>query len=408
MLSVAEALETVLRHAGPLPPVEVALGPTALGLALAEAVVSDIDSPPHDKSMMDGYAVRCADLAGGSAVVEITEEITAGRTPQREVGPGQAARIMTGAPIPTGADAVVMVERSRPLDGGRVSLDDRPRPGHNILPRGRELRRGEAVLPSGHPLRPQELGLLATVGRTTVRAYPAPVVSVLATGDELVPAERMPGPGQIRNSNGPMLLAQVARAGGSGRDRGIVPDRTDDLRERIGAALSDPVVLLAGGVSMGTLDLVPGVLSDLGVEPHFHKVRLKPGKPLFFGTRGGTLVFGLPGNPVSSFVGFELFVRPALRRLRGLSDAGPRVVPVPLAEEFAADNDRPTYHPARLEVGPDGWRVRPVPWFGSPDLKALTQADALLVLPAGAQRYEEGQSVPVLLINGRSSDPRRS
>jgi molybdopterin molybdotransferase len=401
MLSVAEALETVLRHARPLPAVEVSLTPAALGLVVAEPVASDIDSPPHDKSMMDGYAVRSADLAAGAGDFDVTEEIIAGRTPQRAVGPGQAARIMTGAPIPTGTDAVVMVERSRPLDGGRVRLEDTPRPGQNVLRRGRELRRGEVVLEAGHPLRPQELGLLATVGRTTVRAYPTPVVSVLATGDELVPAGQTPGPGQIRNSNGPMLLAQVARAGGAASDRGIVPDRAEALRERIGAALEDPVVVLAGGVSMGTLDLVPGVLRDLGVEPHFHKVSLKPGKPIFFGTRGDTLVFGLPGNPVSSFVGFELFVRPALRRLRGVADAAPRVVPTPLAEGLASNHDRPTYHPARLEVGPDGWRVRPVPWFGSPDLKALTQADALLVLPAGEHRFAAGQPLPVLLIGER-------
>jgi molybdopterin molybdotransferase len=401
MLSVAEALEIVLRHARPLPAVEECLGPHALGLALAEAVVSDVDSPPHDKALMDGYAVRSTDLAGGSAVLSVTEEIPAGRTPQRPVGPGQAARIMTGAPVPDGADAVVMVERSRPADGGRVWLEDTPRPGQNILPRGRELRRGETVLEPGHPLRPQELGLLAAVGRTSVQVYPAPVVSVLATGDELVPASQVPGLGQIRNSNGPMLRAQVARAGGVVSDRGIVPDRAEVLRERIGAALADPVVVLAGGVSMGALDLVPGALRDLGVEPHFHKVRLKPGKPIFFGTRGGSLVFGLPGNPVSAFVGFELFVRPAIRRLRGEADAAPRVVPTPLAEEFAADNDRPTYRPARLEAGPDGWRVRPVPWFGSPDLKGLTQADALLALPAGAHRFAAGQALPVLLLGER-------
>jgi molybdopterin molybdotransferase len=348
--------------------------------------------------MMDGYAVRSADLPDGHATLAVVEEITAGRTPQHALGPGQASRIMTGAPIPAGADAVVMVERTRLLEAGRVQIADQPtRPGQHVLPRGREMRAGETVLPAGTVLRPPELGLLAVVGRTSVRVVPAPRVGVLVTGDELVEAGSTPGPGQIRNSNGPMLVAQAARAGARPHALGIARDSLASLRPLVQEGLRADVLILSGGVSAGKLDLVPDVLVEEGVRAHFHKIQMKPGKPLFFGsTQTGTLVFGLPGNPVSSLVCFELFIRPALRRLAGHAEASPRTLAVGLADSFAYNTDRPTYHPARLEQTEEGWRVRAVPWFGSADLRGLLEANALLVLPTGDQRYQAGQIVPVL------------
>jgi molybdopterin molybdotransferase len=397
MLSVAEAQKLVLEHARPLPPAKIALSP-ALGLVLAEDVVSDLDMPPYDKSMMDGYAVRAADLADGRAALAVLEEITAGRMPTRPVASGQATRIMTGAPIPMGADAVVMVERTRLLDGGRVQIEDKPRQGQNILPRGREMHHGEAVLAAGALLRPQELGLLATVGRTEARVYPAPGVALLSTGDEVVEADQQPGPGQIRNGNGPMLAAQIARAGGVPRYLGIVRDQRDVLRDLIALGLQAPVLVLSGGVSAGVADLVPGVLSKLGVEAHFHKVSMKPGKPVLFGTRAETLVFGLPGNPVSALVCFELFVRPAIRRLRGHADPGPQMVRATLTEDFSYKTDRPTYHPAWLEVSDDSWQVRPVPWFGSPDLRGLTRANAFVLFEVGDHQHRAGNIYPVLRV----------
>jgi molybdopterin molybdotransferase len=382
-----------------LPPEIFALSPAALGLTLAEDVVCDRDMPPFDKALMDGYAVRAADLPEGHATLTITEEITAGRTPQKSVSPGQAARIMTGAPLPDGADVVVAVERTRLLDDGRVQVEDRaPKRGQNIMGRGREMRAGEPLLTAGAVLRPQEFGVLATVGRTRVRVYPAPGVAVLSTGDEVVEASEEPGPGQIRNSNGPMLQAQVIRAGGVPRYLGIARDRLDSLRPLGGEGLRSDVLVLSGGVSAGKLDLVPGVLQELGVQAHFHKVEMKPGKPVFFGTCGATLVFGLPGNPVSALVCFELFIRPALRRLGGHADAGPRTVPAVLAEDFAYRTDRPTYHPALLEAGETGWRVRTVPWFGSPDLRGVTRGNAFVVLPVGDHQHRAGQVLPVLCV----------
>jgi molybdopterin molybdotransferase len=374
------------------------LSSAALGHTLAEDVASDIDLPPYDKALMDGYAVRCADVTGGQAVLQVIEEITAGQVPRHSLARGQAARIMTGAPVPQGADAVIMIERTRLLDGEQVQIDEKNTPpGQNVLPRARELRRGERVLGAGTRLRPQELGMLAAVGRASVMVHPRPTVAVLATGDELVAADTVPGPGQIRNGNGPMLEAQVHRAGGIPISLAIAPDQRHQLLLQAGQGLRSNVLTLAGGVSAGKLDLVPGVLHELGVQGHFHKIAMKPGKPLFFGTRDETLVFGLPGNPVSAYVCFELFVRPALRVLQG-QNPGPRTMTARWAEDFPYATDRPTYHPVRLEETPDGRQVWPVPWFGSADLRALTRANALAAIPAGDNAFRSGQSCSVLAI----------
>jgi molybdopterin molybdotransferase len=402
-LSVAEAQALVLHHVRPVPPEPMTLSSAALGLVLAADIVSDLDMPPYHKSLMDGYAVRCADLPRGQATLEVVEEITAGQVPHHALEAGQVSRIMTGAPVPAGADAVVMVERTRLREDGRVEIEDRPpHPGQNILPQAAEMRRGDTVLPAGTVLRPQEFGVLATVGRTTVSVYPPPRVAILSTGDELVEPAEAPRAGQIRNSNGTMLVAQVCRAGGVPRYLGIGRDDPSALRPLVCDGLKASVLLLSGGVSAGKLDLVPGVLREAGVAAHFHKVEMKPGKPVFFGTAprigGGepTLVFGLPGNPVSVLVCFELFVRPALRRLRGHADPGPHFVSAVLDEDFAYRTDRPTYHPAYLEPVATGRAVRPVPWFGSADLRALTQANALILLPPGDHRHRKGQAFEVL------------
>jgi molybdopterin molybdotransferase len=399
MFSVSQAQEIVLKLSKPLPPESEPLTQSALGLVLAEDIVSDVDMPPFAKSLMDGYAVRATDVATGQATLTILEEITAGRTPTLPVGQGQASRIMTGAPMPQGADAVVMIERTLQLDSARVVIEDKPaRPGQNVLPQGQEMHRGDVVLSPGAVLRPQEFGVLATVGRSAIRVHPAPVVALISTGDEVVDPSRRPGPGQIRNGNGPMLAAQIARAGGVPRDLGIAVDRIDVLSERIADGLRSPMLVLCGGVSAGVADLVPKVLRDLGVEAHFHKVEMKPGKPIFFGTRNQTLVFGLPGNPVSSFVCFELFVRPAIRRLRGHNSPGPEWVRALLTEDYTYRTDRATYHPAWLDANENGWRARAVPWFGSPDLRGLTRANALMLFEPSQTEHRAGNIYPVMRI----------
>jgi molybdopterin molybdotransferase len=304
---------------------------------------------------------------------------------------------MTGAPLPAGADAVVMMEYVHPVDEHHIQIKDRgPRPGQHVLNQGREMRRGEKVLAKGTDLRPPELGLLATVGRTQVEVFPQPRVAILATGDELVEARDLPGPGQIRNSNGPMLCALVARAGGLPQYLGIARDSLAHLHPLVAEGLRTDVLVLSGGVSVGDADLVPQVFQEAGVQTQLHKVALKPGKPIFFGTRKNTLVFGLPGNPVSNLVCFEVFVRPAIRMLAGWPDPGPFFRQAVLAVDYDYQADRDTFHPAHLEVSGETNRVHPLPWFGSSDLRSLARTNALVLFPKGKQRHRMGQVYSVL------------
>lgn len=396
MLQVREAHATIIGHVKPLLAESMPLDASALGLMLAEDVASDIDMPPFDKALMDGYAIRAADLPGEAATFAVIGEITAGQVARQAVRPGQALGIMTGAPLPSGADAVVIVERSRPIEGNQICLDGPVRSGQNVLFRAQEMRRGETVLHTSAVLRPQEFGLLAAVGRTAVRAVPRPSVAILSTGDELVEPSLTPGPGQIRNSNAASLMALTQQAGGRSRYLGIAPDEPGTLRRLLAEGMRDPVLILSGGVSAGTRDLVPAALAALGVRAHFHKVAMKPGKPVFFGTHGDSLVFGLPGNPASVMVCFALFVRPAIRALGGQAEPGPKLIDAVLEEDFAYQSDRPTYHPARLLETTAGRRVRPVPWQGSADLRSLTAANAFMVLEPADAPYRAGAHLAVL------------
>jgi molybdopterin molybdotransferase len=375
-----------------------------LGLVLAEDVTSDVDSPPHDKSLVDGYAVVAADLAGGSAELDVLEEVAAGSVPRRAVTRGTSVRVMTGAPIPEGADAVVMIERAEtvgPEQGGRVRLSaPKVAAGQNIMRRAASMARGDRVLAAGVELRAIEIGVLAEVGRAHVRAVPRPKVAILATGNELVPLEVLPETGHIRNSNSPLLAASAHAAGAVGIELGIAADDAEELRKMIRFGLEADVLVISGGVSAGVLDLVPGVLEGLGVRQVFHKVNLKPGKPLWFGVlegeAGAKLVFGLPGNPVSSLVCFELFVRPTIARLAGQGGGGLAELAARLASDFTHRGQRPTFHPARLTSVDGQAVVEPTRWQGSGDLTALVGADALACFAAGDRVYPAGETIRVL------------
>jgi molybdopterin molybdotransferase len=412
MLTVEEALERVLAQAQPKAAMRVPLL-DALDLVLAEDVAADLDSPPYDKSMVDGYAVRSADLVGGSGELILLEEIMAGMTPTRSVVAGTCSRIMTGAPIPAGADAVVMQEltASLPGDPNRVRLgDERLRAGQNIVRQGIAMRRGEIVLRAERAIRPAEIGLLAEVGRAEVAAIPRASVAVLATGNELVSPPERPAAGQIRNSNGPMLVAAARHAGATAVDLGIARDDRQSLRTTLANGLQSDVLVVSGGVSMGILDLVPATLSELGIREVFHKIRIKPGKPVWFGVKDNsdarrTFVFGLPGNPVSSFVCFELFVKPALAKLAGRDPAKvQRVITATLASGFTHRGDRPTYYPAVVEDADCSTRpiVSPLRWAGSADLRGLADANALAIFPAGDFTYAAAESVQALLLDAQA------
>jgi molybdopterin molybdotransferase len=272
--------------------------------------------------------------------------------------------------------------------------------GQHIVARGTEMRAGDVGLSTGAVLNPAALGVLAGLGKTTAKLFLAPRVAILSTGDELVEAGEPLKTGQIRNSNGPMLTAQVVATGAVPLYLGIARDDEGKVRAMIAQGLaSADVLIIAGGVSVGKFDLVPKVLEELGVAIHVRRVRMKPGKPLLFGTHGNTLIFGLPGNPVSAFVCFALFVQPALRKLLGHGEPGPRMTSLPMAEALSVSNDRPTYHPSILELGDTGWTIKPLPWLGAPDLRGLQRADALLVLPPGDIRLDRGQPATVVLLN---------
>ncbi len=395
MLSVAEAREIVFRHCNPKPRQLATLNGGVLGMVLTEDAIADIDSPPFDKSMMDGYAVRAGDCAAGG-VLKVVGEVQAGAVSAMGVNAGEAVRIFTGAPIPLGADAVVKQEETT-VDGERVTMRKPVNGGANILRRGEEMRAGEVVLPAGTVIGPVAVGLLAAVGKAPAPVHPCPKVGIIATGNELVDPFTVPTGGQIRNTNGPMLAALVFRDGGITRSWGIATDEEGRLASLVRQAIqTDDIIVLSGGVSVGKYDLVPNVLKSLGVQVHFHKVNMKPGKPLLFGTLGDKLVFGLPGNPVSALLGFELFVGPAIRILGGHTDPGPRELKLPLSEPLTANHDRPTYHPAVVGEG----SVRPLPWKGSADLRALLPANGYVLLPPGEVKYDAGDVMDVIRANG--------
>jgi molybdopterin molybdotransferase len=398
VISVAEAFETVLAHAHPLGTEEVSLA-FAAGRYLAEDVAADLDVPPFDRAMMDGYALRAADTARAPAALRITGQIRAGQLPTAPVTAGEAIQIMTGAPVPAGADAVQQVEKTRALDEGRVEVAEAVLPGQNVAPRGCEVRAGTTVLETGRRIDAAAVAVLATAGRDRLRVGRLPRVALLVTGDELVEASQRPAGGQIRNANGPALLAQIESAGALAEALGVAPDDTESIAALVERGLAADVLVLSGGVSAGAFDLVEAVLDRFGVEVLFERVAIKPGAPLVFGRRGSTLVFGLPGNPVSAMVTFDVFVRAALERLQGGRGAARPLVDVVLEGPARNRSRREAYLPAW--VRPSGARLvaLPLPSAGSADVFAHARANALVVLAADRTEAAAGESAPALLLH---------
>ena len=403
MISVAEALAAILRNT-PVAATQSIPVVNALGRILADDVVSEIDVPPYTKSLMDGFALAADGLSDGTNL-RVVEEIMAGDWPTQPIQSGTAARIMTGAPLPTGANAVVPLENVEQPNSGSVSIQlDSVANGQNVLQQGCITQKGATVLNAGRRLSAIDIGLLSEVGAASVTVQPVPRVAVLATGNELVPVGQPLGSGQIRNSNGPMLCGLVHQSGSEASDLGIGRDDFEEIKRLVETGLQQDILLLSGGVSAGDKDLVPAVLRELGVKCVFHKVRLRPGKPLWFGVFPANdrdvLVFGLPGNPVSSFACFWLFVRPALAALSGLSpQQTTQHRTMTLQCDFEHHGGRETYFPGRIAQHGAEPVVEPLPWKGSADLLTVTQADCLIRFPAGERQYAPGEAVDAILLS---------
>ncbi len=401
MISLEEARTRINRDLIVLPIVDVPIT-AAREMVLAETVTASEAIPPFANTAMDGYAVRAVDTRGATKtspkVLAVSATVPAGGVAPRALESGEAMRIMTGAPMPEGADAVVMVELTRPAGFDVMILAEVP-PGNHVRPAGDDIRPGTEVFHPGTLLTPGHLGVLASIGRETVKVYRRPRVGVMSTGDELVEGPQPLQPGQIRDSNRLTLLSLVAEAGCHPVDLGLIRDDERAIRTALDRAVEQTdAVITSGGVSMGDYDLIKAILSDLG-DFNWMQVAIKPAKPLAFGVMTGTPVFGLPGNPVSSMVSFELFARPALRRMMGRLDAE-RPHLWALAEDGLRREPDGKTHFLRVVVtqrGDGAWRVRSAGGQGSHHLLAMASANGLAVLPDG-DGVEPGGSVRVMYL----------
>jgi len=388
LLTFEEALERVVAAAQPLPAETIATAGAA-GRVTAEAIRSAVDLPPFPSSAMDGYAVRAADVPGSLRVVG---ESAAGRPFDGEVGSGEAVGISTGAVVPAGADAVLPVEYVVKNDNN-IETEQELAPGASVRPAGGDLAAGALVAPAGVRLNAARIAAIAAAGVASVMCARRPRVVVLATGSELVRPGEPLGPGQIYESNTLMLAAALAAAGAEVDTGPAVPDDEGTLRQAIEAGLGADVLITSGGVSVGEHDLVRAVEQELGVEEVFWRVAIKPGKPVAFGTCGATLVFGLPGNPVSALVGSELFVKPALRALQGSVEPLPRFEPGRLAAALRRNAERDEFVRARTRAGDDGLVLEPVLGQESHMIARSSEATALVHVPRGNGELEAGSLV---------------
>jgi molybdopterin molybdotransferase len=397
VLTVEEALGQILSRATVLESESVDVG-AALGRVLAEPVVSRREIPPWPNSSMDGYAIRAGDTLAGPARVRIAGRIAAGALPSRPLEAGETFRIFTGAPLPDGADAVVPQEDVE-VDGDHVRVPGSVPKGAFVRPRGEDVRRGDHVLSPGQSLGPAEIGLLATLGHSPVRVHRRPRVAILSTGNELADLGTEPGPGQIPNTNTYSLMAQAKEAGAVPSNLGIAPDRLEAIEERLRWGREADVLISSAGVSVGELDLVREALTRSGVELHLWRVSMRPGKPLTFGSLGRRLVFGLPGNPVSAMVTFELFVRPALLRMGGRTVVERPRLRACARSPIANPGPRRGYLRVRLRRNGDGFEAELTGDQGSAILRSMTLADGLAVVP-GDTTIAAGGMVDVILLRG--------
>lgn len=398
MLSYEEARKTIIEKVGekrgPRATEQVRLG-EALGYVLAQDVKTDREYPPFNRATRDGYAVFAADAKAG-ATLKCAGEIRAGDRVTKELWAETCVQIMTGAGVPSGADAVVMIEHTK-REGDEVRFERDTVAGQNIVARGSESRAGQTLLTAGMRLGYAELALAGQVGAAELKCGQKPRVAILSTGDEVVPVESVPGRFQIRNSNSVSLAAQVRLAGGKPILLGNAMDREDDLEAKIRRGLQEDLLVLSGGVSAGKYDLVESVLRGMGAEFYFDAVAIRPGRPMVFGECGEKFVFGLPGNPVSTMVTFELFVVPAVDLLSGAAARPLPLVEAQLEEQLDEKPGLTHFLPARVEGRGTDARVEALNWRGSGDIAAMSKANGFLVVPAEGGKIQAGTKVDVMM-----------
>ena len=397
MITVDEAISIVLERVEPLGSESVALA-DAHGRVLAEPVVADIALPPFDRARMDGYAVRSSDVARAPATLRVIGEIAAGATFDGELAAGEAIKIFTGAPVPRGADAVQKVEVTK-SDGHSVVIEEAVKPGQFITPRASEVAAGETVSEQGREIGPAEMAVLASFGYSQVRAGVRPRVAVMSTGSELIDVSEKPVGAQIRNSNSYTIASYARRAGAVADLLGTIEDTPEATRRALlEAGQSADIVITSGGVSMGDYDLVKAALAEIGAETFFDKVMIRPGKPIVFARRDKTYFFGLPGNPVSTSVTFNVFVRPAIRKMQG--DLSPllTVARAELVHAIKDSSSRRSYLPGNLFIKDGRAMVEALRWGGSSDLVAFMKANALIIVGEQAHEIAEGEIVETLIL----------
>jgi molybdenum cofactor synthesis domain-containing protein len=398
MITVDQALNIVLDHVEPLGVETVSLE-QAYNHILAEDIRADMDLPPFDRARMDGYALRSADVTTAPVRLKVIAEIAAGAKFDGELKAGEALKIFTGAPVPDGADAVQQVEVTE-TDGHYVTIKERVKPGQFITPHASEVAAGELVARQGREIGAAEMAVLASFGYARVKVYRRPRAAIISTGSELVDVSTKPAAAQIRNSNAYTLAAYALRAGAIVDNLGTVEDTMDATRETlVKAAENRDLVITSGGVSMGDYDLVKAALKEIGAEIYFDKVSIRPGKPTVFARRDQTWFLGLPGNPVSTSVTFNVFARPAIRRMQGESSPLLPMVRAVLVHSIKDASNRRSYLPARLFIEEGRAMAESLKWGGSSDLVAFMRANALIIVREDAHEIAEGETVEVLALN---------
>ena len=401
MIHVEEALKNILDAVSPLGLEKVNIL-DALGRVIGEDVYAGRAIPPKDNSAMDGYALRAGDTRGASeetpAILEVVEDIPAGSIPEKRIGPGQAARIMTGAPVPEGADAVVRMEDSR-KENSRVAILVGAKVGQDIRRAGEDVQLGEKVISRGEIIRPAEVGMLAALGRSFISVHQRPLIAVVATGDELVDLDETPSPWKIVSSNSYSLAALVLDCGAVPLQIGIAKDRREDLIAKFRAAMRADLIVSSGGVSVGDYDLVKEVMKKEGNRMQFWRVAMKPGRPMAFGAMGEVPIVGLPGNPVSSMVSFEQFIRPAILKMMGHANLFRRTVRARLGEDINKKSGIRHFIRARICREEDGYAVVTTCDQGSGILKSMVRANGLIILSEEVTKVRAGGMVTVQLLD---------